>query len=187
MPKKEVPACEALYPVPVILVSCYDRASQKNNILTIAWCGVAASNPPTLSISVRPSRYSHAIIKATGDFVVNIPTLDILKEVDLCGIASGKTTDKFKSCGFHPQKASKVSSCLIKECPVNIECVLKGEVSLGSHDMFLGRVVAVHVDEHLLEREGNIDYEKARPIVYNQGQYWNLGKVVGSYGFSRNR
>ncbi len=185
MPKREIPACEALYPVPVVLVSCHDVTTQKNNIITIAWCGVAASKPPTLSISVRPSRHSHAIIRASGDFVINIPTIAILKEADLCGVTSGKDTDKFKACNFHPQRASKVSSCLIQECPVNIECVLKDTVSLGSHDMFLGRVVAVHVDEGLLDKDENIDYGKARPVVYNQGQYWDLGKAVGYYGFSK--
>jgi len=184
MSKLEIPPNEALYPVPVVLVTCIDRKRKKPNIITIAWCGVVASKPPLVSISIRPSRYSHALIKDGGEFVINIPTKDIMKKADLCGIRSGRDIDKFQACSFTSVPATVVSSPMIKECPVNIECKLKEVVSLGSHDMFIGEVVAVHADKDIVSAKGGIDYEKAKPFVYNQGEYWDLGKKIGFYGCS---
>lgn len=184
MPKLELPPSEALYPAPVVLVSCVDKHNQKANIITLAWCGVICSNPPLLSISIRPSRYSHKIIKEAGDFVINIPTKDMLKKTDLCGTRSGKDIDKFKLCSFSKIPSSKISSPMIKECPFNIECVLKEVLQLGSHDMFIGEVVAIHADSDITDDDGNIDYAKAKPFVYNQGEYWDLGKKIGYYGCS---
>jgi len=182
MARPELPPSEALYPVPVVLVSSANR--NKTNIITIAWCGVVCSKPPLLSISIRPSRYSHAIIKESGDFVINIPSEDIIKKTDLCGITSGRDKDKFKLCGFTKIASSKISSPMIEECPVNIECKVRQTLSLGAHDMFIGEVLAVHADKSVLDANRNIDYKKARPFVYNQGEYWNLGKRIGRYGFS---
>ena len=184
MPKLEVPASEALYPVPVVLVSVRDRAAERANIITIAWCGVVASKPPLISISIRPSRHSHKLIIAERDFAINIPAKKSLREVDLCGILSGRDIDKFKRCGFTPIKSSKISAPHIKECPVNIECVLKDVVKLGSHDMFIGEVVCAHIDEFILGDDGKIDYAKAMPFVYNQGEYRECGSQIGHYGFS---
>lgn len=184
MPKLEIPPNEALYPVPVILVSCLDQKTKKPNIITIAWCGVICSKPPTLSVSIRPSRYSHKLISQTRDFVVNIPSKDLLKKVDLCGIRSGKDIDKFKEFSLNPVPSSKIYSPMIKECPVNIECVLKDVIPLGSHDMFIGEVVASHVDEDITDGKGKIDYDKASPFVYNHGEYWDLGRQIGYYGYS---
>ena len=185
MPKREFPPSEALYPVPVVLVSCIDKAADKANIITLAWCGVVSSKPPMLGLSIRPSRLSHRLIRETKDFVVNIPSVRILKETDLCGVISGKDTDKFKACSFTSLAASKVSSPMIAECPVNIECILRSVTKLGAHDLFLGEVVAVHADEGILSPGGSIDYGKAFPLVYTQGEYWELGKKVGTYGFSK--
>ena len=182
MPKRALPPSEALYPVPVVLVSCQDK--DKANIITIAWCGVVCSNPPMLSISVRPSRYSHKLIKQGGNFVVNIPCKDLLKKCDYCGIVSGSKADKFKACNFTAAPSSKVSSPRIEECPVNIECSVEKSIELGTHDMFIGRVVAVHADEDIIDKDGNIDFKRAGPVVYNRGEYWNLGTKIGYYGFS---
>ncbi len=184
MAKIEFPPSETLYPVPVVLVSSSDKNNEKSNIITIAWCGVVCSNPPLLSISIRPSRYSHRIIEDSGSFVVNIPTTDMLKKADLCGIRSGKDTDKFKACSFTKLPASKISSPMIEECPVNIECKLNQTLRLGSHDMFIGEILLVHVDNEITGKDGKIDYSKAKPFVYNQGEYWDLGKRVGFYGYS---
>lgn len=184
MSKLELPPSEGLYPVPVVLVSCRDKVSNNSNIITIAWCGVVCSNPPQLSVSIRPSRHSFKLIKDTGDFVVNIPTAGMLKEADMCGNLSGRSADKFKLCGFTAIPASKVSSPLIKECPVNIECKLKDVLDLGVHHMFIGEVVSVHVDESIADPSGKIDFAKAKPIVYVRGEYWDLGKKIGFYGFS---
>ncbi|MBU0605563.1 MAG: flavin reductase family protein [Candidatus Omnitrophica bacterium] len=184
MRKLEVPASEALYPVPVVLVSALDREALRANIITIAWCGVVASKPPLISLSIRPSRHSHKLIIAEREFVINIPAKESVREADLCGTLSGRDIDKFKQCGFTPIKSSKISAPLIKECPVNIECRLKDVVKLGSHDMFIGEVLVVHVDEAILGDDGKIDYAKAKPFVYNQGEYRECGSRIGHYGFS---
>ena len=182
MPKITLPPSEALYPVPVVLVSSGNK--DKANIITIARCGVVCSKPPTLSISIRPSRHSHRLIKETGDFVINIPSKNLLEKTDLCGIRSGKDADKFKLCSFTAAPSSRIVSPMIKECPVNIECVLKDTISLGSHDMFIGEVLACHVDTFVLGKSGRIDFDKAKPVVYNQGEYWDLAKRIGTYGFA---
>lgn len=184
MPKLEVPPSEALYPVPVVLVSCIDRNAGRANIITIAWCGIVASNPPLISVSIRPSRHSHALITKEREFVVNIPHADILNETDFCGLRSGRDTDKFEHCKFTSIPASKVAGPMIKECPVNIECKLKSVLKLGSHDMFIAEVVAVHADERIIGPDGTIDYDKAKPFVFTQGEYWDLGKKIGFYGCS---
>ncbi len=182
MPKLELSPSEALYPVPVVLVSCGSR--DRANIITIAWCGVACSKPPIVSISIRPSRYSNGIIRETCDFVINIPSRKLLKETDICGTVSGRDKDKFGLCGFTKSDPSIVKSPMIKECPTNIECKVTQILSLGTHDMFLGEVVKVHHETSILGKEGKANYFKAAPIVYNQGEYWSLGKRIGRYGFS---
>ena len=184
MSKKEFSPREGLFPVPVVLVSSIDKAAQSPNIITIAWCGIVCSSPAMLSISIRPSRHSHRLVKETGYFVINIPTTSILKEVDLCGTRSGRDIDKFKACSFTPIPSNKISPPMIKECPVNIECKLKDIISLGVHDMFIGEVLLIHADNKILTPKDGIDYAKASPIVFNQGEYWDLGKRIGYYGFS---
>jgi len=184
MSKLELPPSEGLYPVPVVLVSCLDKTTQNSNIITIAWCGVVSSNPPQISVSVRPSRHSFKLIKDTGDFVVNVPTSDMVRAVDLCGIRSGNDVDKFKLCKFTKIPSVKVSSPMIKECPVNIECKLKNALNLGSHHMFIGEVLSIHVDKEITDGSAHIDFAKAKPFVYNHGEYWDMGKKIGFYGFS---
>jgi flavin reductase (DIM6/NTAB) family NADH-FMN oxidoreductase RutF len=185
MSKREFLPSEALFPTPVVLVSCCNKDTNRANAVTVAWCGVVCSSPPQISISLRPSRYSHGLIKKTGDFVVNIPYSDIVKKVDLCGIVSGRESDKLALASLTQEPASKVSSPLIRACPVNIECRLKSVTNLGVHDLFIGEVVAVHVDESICDANGAIDFAKASPFVYNRGEYWDLGKKIGRYGFSR--
>jgi flavin reductase (DIM6/NTAB) family NADH-FMN oxidoreductase RutF len=184
MSKLQIPPNEALYPVPVVLVSCLDKANKRANVITIAWCGIVASQPPQISVSIRPSRHSHALITAERSFVINIPTRRIMEKADLCGILSGSKTDKFKACSFTAVPASKISAPMIQECPVNIECTLKDVLTLGSHDVFIGEVVAVHADTSVVDDKGRIDYGKTEPFVFNQGEYWDLGKKIGFYGCS---
>lgn len=184
MQKKELPPSEALYPLPVVLVSCPDKKLHKTNAITIAWCGVVCSNPPLVSVSIRPSRYSHKLITEANDFAVNIPSSDMIKESDFCGIRSGREWDKLTLCHLTTSPGKKISSPIINECPVNIECSLKQVIRLGSHDMFIGQVVCVRASQDLIGKNGNIDYSKTNPFVYNQGEYWDLGKRIGSYGFS---
>lgn len=175
---------EALYPTPVVMATCIDKEG-KPNIITLAWVGVVCSKPPMLGIGIRPSRYSHKLISQSEEFVVNIPSVELAKETDYCGMVSGQDTDKFKETGLQAIPASKIQTPLIEECPMNIECKLSQIVSLGAHDLFIGEVVAVHVDESILDEKGKIDFSIAKPFVFNHGEYWSLGEIIGSFGYSR--
>jgi len=184
MNKKILKPYEALYPVPVVLVSCVSK-DEKYNLITIAWAGVVCSDPPSLSISIRPSRYSHNLIKESKEFVVNIPDEKYLPEVDYCGLVSGREVDKFKMTGFTAVCASKVKAPLVKECPVNIECRVKEIIKLGAHDMFISEIMAVNADNGVLSDLGSVDFSKVSPIVYSKGEYWSLNKRMEVFGFSR--
>ena len=174
----------ALFSCPVVLVTCVDSVG-KPNIITLAWAGTVCSEPPTIALGIRPTRYSYKLIKNSEEFVVNIPTTEILKETDYCGVTSGKTVDKFSKTKLTQEPADKIKAPLIRECPVNIECILKDRIPLGSHDLFLGEVIQVHVDQRVLDENGNIDFTKADPFTYNQGEYWSIHKKIGNYGFSK--
>jgi flavin reductase (DIM6/NTAB) family NADH-FMN oxidoreductase RutF len=172
-----------LNPVPAVLVSCVDKEGRPNAI-TIAWAGTINSNPPMLSISVRKERYSHGLIKEKGQFVVNLTTDKLAFATDFCGVKSGRDLDKFEHLKLKALKASVVDVPLIKESPVNIECVVKDVIELGSHDMFLAEIVAVNVDEELLNEDGKLCIEKAGLICYSHGEYWSLKKSLGYFGYS---
>ncbi len=186
--KKQVKPSTYLYPTPAVMVSCADRDGAPN-IITIAWAGVVCSEPPVLSVSIRPGRYSHALIAGTGDFVVNIPSEGLLRELDFCGVASGKDVNKFSELGLTALPAGTVSAPLIKECPVNLECRVLDMKKLGTHDMFLGEIVAAHMDEEVLDEKGIIDISRLKPIAYcpQASQYWSLKEAIGTYGFTKGR
>ncbi|MDD5421918.1 MAG: flavin reductase family protein [Candidatus Omnitrophota bacterium] len=184
MPKSDIPTGTGLFPIPVVLISCIEKDCERANIITIAWCGIICSEPPSVAASIRPSRHSYKMIKSTGDFVMNIPTKSLIDKVDQCGLRSGKEIDKFKEFGFTRVASAKVRSPMIQECPVNIECVVKDIVKLGAHDMFIGEVLAIHADTEAIDMDGHFDYARIQPFVYNQGEYWDLGKKIGFYGFS---
>ena len=174
----------ALFPCPVVLVTCLG-SDGKPNIITLAWAGIVCSDPPTLGLGIRPQRHSYKLIEHSKEYVVNIPTVDILKEADFCGMVSGKNVDKFGQTGLTSVPAEKVKPPVIKECPVNIECILKKKIPIGSHDLFLGEVVSVHIDQDILNEKGKLDFSKLAPFVYNQGEYWSLNQRIGTYGFSK--
>ena len=174
----------ALFPCPVVLVTCVD-SDGKPNIITLAWAGVVCSDPPVLGLGIRPHRHSYGLIEDAGEFVVNIPTTEILEETDFCGMVSGRDVDKFSETGLTAEPAKEVKPPLIRECPVNIECVLKKKIPLGVHHLFLGEVVRVHVDQTVLDKNGRIDFTKVSPFVYNQGEYWSLYQKIGVHGFSK--
>lgn len=180
--KKSLSPYEALFPVPVVLVSCGDETEA--NIITIAWAGTICSKPPMLSISIRPARYSYEIIMKTKEFVVNIPTVEMLSKVDHCGIVSGRKEDKFKSCGFTKERSGLVAAPGIAECHVSIECRVKEIKELGVHTMFIAEIVTVNAEQEYLVNEKDIDYSRISPVVYVDGEYWSLDKKVGDYGFS---
>jgi len=176
----------ALYPIPVVLVTCLDETDQPN-VLTISWIGTVSSTPPAVAIAVRPYRYSYAAIQKTGEFVVNIPTEDLLRAVDLCGHISRKAADKFATTGLTLAPASQLRTPLIAECPVNLECRVTHTLTLNSHNLFVGEIVVVHVEETLLDERGFIDFTKARAVAYLGNEYWSLGRCLASSRFSLRR
>jgi flavin reductase (DIM6/NTAB) family NADH-FMN oxidoreductase RutF len=174
----------ALFSCPVVLATCVDSEG-KPNIITLAWAGTVCSEPPMVGLGIRPSRHSHKLIEDSKEFVVNIPPAKILKETDYCGVTSGRDVDKFSETNLTAEQADKVKAPLIRECPVNLECRLNSVVPLGAHDLFIGEIVQVHVDQEVLDEKGHIDFKKADPFVYNVGEYWNLNKKIGTYGYSK--
>ena len=184
MAKKSGKPEAALFPLPVVLVTCVDKAG-KPNVITLAWAGIVCSEPPMLSVSIRLGRYSYGLIKEQKEFTVNIPTTAIMKETDICGTVSGRSGDKFKLAGLHTEPAKEVKAPLIKECPVALECKVRDSKMLGTHEMFIAEIVAVHVEESVLGPSGKMDCAKAGPFSYNWGEYWSTGKKVGHYGCSK--
>ncbi len=164
----------ALFPVPVVLVSC---GVDHPNIITLAWVGTVCSEPPMVGIAVRPSRHSHGLLQAAGEFVVNLPHVEMVEVLNVCGTLSGRNRDKFALCGLTPAPASRVRVPLIAECPVHLECVVRQTVPLGSHELFLGEVVAVQVDETLLGTRGQVDLSRANLLCYmGAGGYRAVGQ-----------
>lgn len=172
-----------LYPLPAIMVSVCDKEG-KPNIITIGWAGTICTNPPMVSISVRPERYSYDMLKETGEFVINLTTKDLAWATDYCGVKSGRDVDKFKECKLTPIKGEHVKAPMIEESPVNIECRVREIKELGSHHMFLADVLAVHVDDKYMNDKNKFCLEKAEPIVYSHGAYLMTGDVLGTFGFS---
>lgn len=183
MAKQEWKPGNMLYPLPAVMVSVADKDGN-NNIITVAWAGTVCTNPPMLSISVRPERHSYSMIRQTGEFVINLTTEELAYATDYCGVRSGKDVDKFKEMKLTPEAGTKVKAPLIKESPVNIECKVKEVLELGSHHMFLAEVVAVHVDESYMNEKNKFELSKAKPIVYSHGEYYGIGKLLGTFGYS---
>lgn len=173
-----------LSPVPAVLVSCGGTRGWKPNLITIAWAGNVCSEPPLLSISIRPERYSYEIIETTREFVVNVPSLRQAKVVDWCGMVSGRSEDKFAGAGLTPASALKVQCPIVLECPLNIECRVRESLKLGSHTMFVAEVVAVQVSSELIDARGRLLLEKGGLLAFAHGQYFALGRCIGRFGFS---
>jgi flavin reductase (DIM6/NTAB) family NADH-FMN oxidoreductase RutF len=189
-----------LYPVPAVMVSCRAKNAAgeeipgekspgaetpgKTNIITVAWAGTVCSDPAMVSISVRPSRWSHHIIKESGEFVVNLVTEDLVKACDWCGVRSGRDHDKFREMGLTEYQSDLMGTPAIAESPVNIYCKVKQIIPLGSHDLFLGEVIGVTVDEAYLDEDGRFDLDATGLITYSHGQYFALGRKLGKFGFS---
>ena len=173
-----------LYPLPAVMVSCA-REEEKPNIITVAWVGTICSDPAMVSISVRPERYSYGIIRETGEFVINLTTEKLAYAADFCGVKSGRDTDKFARLHLTPEKAGKLSYApIIKESPVNIECRVTEIRELGSHHMFLARVLAVDAAEIYLSAGGKFELNRTGLLAYSHGSYFTLGERCGSFGYS---
>lgn len=171
----------ALLPNPVVLVSVAG-GSGAGNFLTIAWVGTVCSSPPMLSVAIRPSRFSHGLVSTQREFVVNIPDAGRLEGVDVAGVWTGRAHDKFAELGFTPLPASKVGAPLIAECPINLECVVRHQLTLGAHDLFIAEIVATHYDEEILDDRGRLKVAELHPITLVDGEYRALGDRIGTYG-----
>lgn len=172
-----------LNPVPAVMVSVSD-GNGKNNIITVAWAGTICTNPPMLSISVRPERYSYEMIKSTKEFVVNLTTKDLVRACDYCGVTSGRDVDKFEKMKLTPIKLPNVSVPGIKESPVNIECRVKKIEELGSHTMFIADVVGVTVDDEYMDEKGKFNINDTGLVMYSHGEYFVMGEKLGKFGYS---
>ena len=183
MSKQSWKGSTLLNPEPPVLVSC--GGLDKPNLITIGWTGTICTQPSMVSISVRPERYSHHLIRESGQFAINLPTEALVKSVDWCGVRSGRDFDKFAACKLHSAPGSVLTDCpILEESPVNLECKVTQIIPLGSHDLFLAEVVACNVDESLLDENGKLCLDKAKLIVYSHGEYLALGKKLGTFGYS---
>ncbi len=173
--KQEHKPATVLVPCPAVLVSVGNEMGA--NIITLSWVANVCSKPPQIAIGVRPNRHSFGLLEQIGDFVVNVPSEDLLEAVITCGTKSGRSIDKFATCNLTPEPSSKVTSPRIKECPLNIECKTLQVIELGAHHLFVGEVLAWHIDDKVLDEDGEPDIAKMRLITYNPlvGQYWSLG------------
>ena len=171
-----------LAPVPPVMVSC--GTMEKPNIITVAWTGLINTIPPKTYISVRPSRHSYELIKESGEFAINLTPTSLVKQADWCGIHTGRKADKFARCNLTPDEANEISAPLILECPISLECKVFDVIPMGTHDMFLADIVAVDVAPGLLDKSGRLCIERAHLAAFAHGEYFELGKSLGKFGFS---
>ena len=172
-----------IYPLPAVMVSVTDGEGN-DNIITVAWTGTVCTNPAMAYISVRPSRYSYDMIRKTGEFVINLTTEELAFATDFCGVRSGRDVDKFRKLNLTKEKAQFVSAPMIGEAPVSIECRVREVKELGSHDMFLADVLAVHADEAYMDKNNRFCLNDAGLLVYSHGEYLAGGRKVGTFGYS---
>ena len=171
-----------LYPLPAVMVSC--GTMKKSNIITVAWTGILNTNPATVYISVRPTRYSYKLLKEQGEFVINLTNQKLARATDWCGVKTGAKVDKFKEMNLHKEKANFVKCPMIKESPVSVECKVKEIKEIGSHHMFIADVLAINADEKYIDEKGAFDISKCDLIAYSNGNYYSLGRKIGKFGFS---
>jgi len=174
--KREQKPTTAIIPCPVVLLSV--GGPDKPNIITLSWAANVCSNPPTVAVGIRSERHSYKLVKDAGEFILNIPSTDLIDGTVFAGSKSGKNYDKFLECGFTPIPASKVRGPMIQECPINIECKTREVIPLGAHDLFIADVLAVHLDENIIGNDGRFDASKAEFFTYLplEGHYWALGE-----------
>ena len=172
-----------LYPLPAVMVSC-QRPGEKPNIITVAWTGTVCSSPAMVSISVRKERYSYEILKETGEFVINLATRELVRALDYCGVRSGRDVDKYEEMHLTRLPSRRIEAPGIAQSPVNIECRVTERKALGSHDLFLAEVVSVTIEDRYMDQNGKLELNQAGLITYSHGAYFELGKKVGSFGYS---
>ena len=172
-----------LYPLPAVMVSV-KRPGERPNIITVAWTGTVCSSPAMVSVSIRRERYSYGILKETGEFVINLATKELVYALDYCGVRSGRDVDKYKEMHLTELPSRMVNTPGIMESPVNLECRVTEVKPLGSHDLFLAEVVNVTIEDDYMDKDGKFLLNHAGLITYSHGEYFELGKKVGSFGYS---
>ncbi|MBU3111940.1 flavin reductase family protein [Clostridium lacusfryxellense] len=173
-----------LNPVPVVLITSKNKEG-KINVFTVGWIGMACTKPPMITVAIRPERLSYEYIKESGDFVVNLPNSKLVREVDYCGVRSGKQIDKIKEMNFTVESSKDVTAPIISECPVALECKVISITPLGTHDLFLAEIVNTHVNNNLIDDAGKIHFEKADLITYSHGEYFSVNSsALGKFGYS---
>lgn len=183
MAKEEWKPGNMIYPMPAVMVSVGDEVD--SNIITIAWTGTICTNPPMAYISVRKSRHSYKYLMDTKEFVINLTTESLVKETDYCGVKSGRDVDKWEDMKLTRGKAKKLKYApIIEECPVNIECEVVEVKELGSHDMFLAKVVGVQVSDEHMNENGKFMLNATGLLAYSHGEYMGLGESKGTFGYS---
>ena len=171
-----------LAPLPPALVTCAHGGTQ--NIFTVAWTGITNTVPPKTYISVRPSRFSYELIRQSGEFAINITTKNLIRAADFCGIHTGAKVNKFERCRLSTEPASQISCPILSSSPLTLECRVTDVIPLGSHDMFLADIVAVDVDEALVDERGKLHLDRSGLAAFAHGEYYELGKKIGTFGFS---
>lgn len=173
-----------VFPDPVALVAVADEAGD-SNLVTLAWVGMASSEPVHITIAVRPQRYSNELLKAAGEFTLNLPRADLVERVDYCGSVSGRDHDKWSEAPFTRQDAKQVGAPLVAECPYSLECSIVQVVPLGAHDLFIARVLVAHADDSILDAHGHVDFGKMDALAYAPHSYYRLERdQIFGYGQS---
>ena len=182
--KKDLKPTTCLCPVPAVMVGC-GGTEEDYNIITIAWIGTVASNPPQVSISVRPERHSYQLIKKYKGYTVNLPTENMLAELDYCGLVSGAEVNKFEATGLNHKPAKEVEAPIIEESPLNLECRLTHTLELGSHELFVAEVVHLQASDELLDKNNRLDLSSLKSVAYQGREYWGLKDAIKKHGFSK--
>ena len=184
MKKRSIKPLRPVHPSPAALVTSVSEDGRPNIITLGEVFNISIRAPVIVGIAIARSRYSHELISVTRQYVVNLPTSEMVEIVDRCGSVSGRKVDKFAEFRLTPVPAEKVKPPLIAECPINVECRVLDIQEVGDHDLFLGEVVAQHVAEEAFDENGRILVDKLDPLCYLHSEYWSCGRRLGRHGFS---
>ncbi|MBC3803228.1 flavin reductase family protein [Acetobacterium fimetarium] len=182
MSKIKWPGSVLLAPVPPVLVTC--GQAETSNVLTVGWTGILNTKPPMTYISLRPTRLSYEIISEAREFTINLSTVDLVKAVDFCGVRSGREVNKLEQMALEINPGDLIKSPMLAASPLSMECRVKEIIPLGTHDMFMSEILAVHVSEELLDANGKLHLDKAGLLAYVHGEYFGLGKKYGTFGYT---
>lgn len=185
MSKVETNINNSFFPLPAVLVTAGKEGNW--NVMTAAWASKICMEPPHLCVAIRKERHTHHLIVENGSFVLNLPTTDLVEAVDICGVVSGREMDKFQRCDLTPIAGELTGAPVIEECPVAFECELVNTVNIGSHDLFIGKVVSRLVDPDYMDDHGRTDYDTLKPLIYISPHYSTYGEIIGTHGFMKKR